>query len=69
MNKLKQHKGIVKRFKISNPKKGSGKLKKQSIGTGCKHLKTKQSNPRKRRIRKPRNITAVTSLKKSLKLS
>lgn len=49
---MKTHKGIAKRFKKSNPKKGTAKLVRQSKGRGSKHLKTKQSNPRKRRIRR-----------------
>ena len=54
MGKFKTHKGISKRFRTTNPKSGKGKLVHQSKGRGTKHLKTKQSNAQRRRIRQPR---------------
>jgi ribosomal protein L35 len=51
MRKAKTLQTIAKRFKKTHPKKGRAKLIHQSVGRGTKHLKTKQSNARKRRIR------------------
>jgi ribosomal protein L35 len=64
VTKQKTHKGIAKRFKKSHPKKGMGKLTRQSKGRGSKHLKTKQSNPRKRRIRRTVEAEITKSLKR-----
>lgn len=65
MGKMRSHKGISKRFKKSNPKKGKIKLLRQSKGRGSKHLKTKQTNARKRRIRKVKKTKTSKSLKRA----
>ena len=42
---MKTHKGISKRFKKSNPKKGKFKLTHQSKGRGSRHLKISKIMP------------------------
>jgi len=57
MSKRKTHKGIAKRFKKTKSKRGGTKFMRQSKGRGSRHLKTKQTNKRKRRIRRKKIIT------------
>lgn len=64
---MKTHQGLKKRFKLSKPKKGTALIKRQSKGRGSKHLKTKKSNPRKRRINKTKDFPITKNLKRILK--
>jgi hypothetical protein len=61
---MKIHQGINKRLKISNPKKGKPKITHQSQGRGSKHLKTKQSNERRRRVSRKLDIKLNDNLKR-----
>ncbi len=53
MPKLKPHKGVRKRFRVTS----TGKVLKISAGT--QHIKSKMSSKRKRRLRRPNVIAAV----------
>lgn len=64
---MKTHQGIKKRFKKTNPKNGNYTLLHQSKGRGSKHLKSKQSNPRKHRIRKARETIKTKNLKRTVR--
>lgn len=63
---MKTHQGIKKRFKITKPRKGKAKAIRQSKGRGSKHLKTKKSNPRKRRINTPISKELPRQVKRAL---
>ena len=63
---MKTHKGLAKRFKLSKPKKGRPKIMRQRKGMGSKHLKSKKSNPRKRRIRQTTSYKYSKSVKKAI---
>jgi ribosomal protein L35 len=64
---MKTHQGIKKRFKKSHPKKRKFKLTRQSKGMGSKHLKTKKSNSRKRRIRQRKSTVIVKTLERAVR--
>lgn len=66
---MKMHKGIKKRFKLAKSKRGKMKLKRQSKGRGSKHLKSKQSNSRKRRIKQVKKGFITKNLKRVIKSS
>jgi hypothetical protein len=61
---MKIHQGVKKRLQMSNPKKGKPKITHQSQGMGTKHLKTKQSNERRRRVRRKLDIKLSDNLKR-----
>jgi ribosomal protein L35 len=65
---MKTNKGIFKRFKITKPKKGTPKLVHQSKGRGSRHLKTKQTNKRKRRIRQRSVVRNPKKFKRIVKV-
>lgn len=52
-NKMKSHRGAVKRFKVT----GSGKLKRAKAYKG--HILTKKTAKRKRDLRKPIVVTSA----------
>ncbi|MBU0975386.1 MAG: 50S ribosomal protein L35 [Patescibacteria group bacterium] len=62
---MKTHQGLKKRFRKTRPKKGEAKFAHQSKGRGSRHLKTKQSNKRKRRIRTIKKISQNKSMKRA----
>ncbi|MDD3647104.1 MAG: 50S ribosomal protein L35 [Candidatus Dojkabacteria bacterium] len=63
---MKTHQGLKKRFRKTKPKSGKVKLVHQSKGRGSRHLKTKQTNKRKRRIRTTKKIKQNKSLKRAV---
>lgn len=65
-NKVKTNKGFAKRLKLSKPKNGKPILKKQSKGRGTKHLRTKQRNSKKRRIKVPSKLAQIGLIKKHI---
>lgn len=64
---MKTHQGIRKRIKKSKTKKGKIRIKRQSKGRGSKHLKSKQSNARKRRIKQVSDIYISKTFERIIK--
>jgi ribosomal protein L35 len=64
---MKTHQGLKKRFNKSKPKNGKMKIKRQSKGRGSKHLKTKQSGERRRRIRQTKKAAITKNLERAIK--
>jgi ribosomal protein L35 len=55
---MKIHRGLAKRFKLSKPKRGKAKIVRQKKGMGSKHLKTKKSGERRRRLRQSTTLNS-----------
>jgi len=64
---MKTHKGIKKRIRASKPKRSNFRIKRQSKGRGSKHLKSKQSNARRRRIKQVTDIYVSKTFKRVIK--
>lgn len=64
---MKTHQGLKKRYKKTNKKRKKSKLLRQVKGRGSSHLKTKQTNPRKRRIKLTKKAVLNNSLIRAVK--
>lgn len=69
MGKLKTHQGVKKRFKVKKKKKSDEEnitIERRKKGRGSNHLKTKKSNPYKRRRKEPATLKLNKNAKKAV---
>lgn len=69
MGKLKTHQGVKKRFKVKKKKKSGESdltVERRKKGRGSNHLKTKKTNPYKRRRKEPATLKLNKNARKAI---